>query len=166
MPLDPYHYASTFTRRVMEAWIAREPRRPPVFAPLSKPLSSCRVALVTSAALALRDDLPFDQAGERANPWWGDPSFRVIPQGATERDIAAWHLHTDPRPLVEDLDCALPTRRLAELIEQGVVGSAAPRHLSFMGYHLDTYQLELETAPLMLETLRQDDVDAALLAPS
>lgn len=68
------------TRRIMEAWIAREPAREIPWCPLPRPLPEATVALVSSAAVALATDQPFDQDGERRNPWWGDPSFRVIPR--------------------------------------------------------------------------------------
>ena len=41
------------------------------FAPLRKPLSEAKVALVTTAGLHLRGDRPFDS---------GDQSYRVIPR--------------------------------------------------------------------------------------
>ncbi len=49
------------------------------------------------------------------DPWWGDPSYRVIPPGTTERDVRLHHLHIDPRFGQEVLDVVLPMRRLEEL---------------------------------------------------
>jgi hypothetical protein len=43
--------------------------------------------LLSSAGIALKDDQPFDQEGERQNPWWGDPTYRVLPKTATEKDV-------------------------------------------------------------------------------
>ena len=38
---------------------------PPVLTPLRKPLAECTVALISTAGIARRDDVPFDQDGER-----------------------------------------------------------------------------------------------------
>ena len=107
------------------------------FTPLAKPLSECRVALVSTAGVARNDDRPFDQEGERRNPWWGDPSYRAIPLGTTEKDVRLYHLHIDPRFGESDLDVVLPMRRLTELSRAGLVGSPALTHYSVMGYILD-----------------------------
>jgi hypothetical protein len=50
--------------------------------PLTKPLSACRVALVSSAGIA-RHDQPFNQQLERRDPWWSDQSWRPIPLGTS-----------------------------------------------------------------------------------
>jgi hypothetical protein len=56
--------------------------------PLSKPLADSTVALLSSVGLALKTDRPFDQEGERRNPWWGDPSYRILPRrGDLERAV-------------------------------------------------------------------------------
>jgi hypothetical protein len=44
--------------------------------------------------------------GERQNPWWGDPSFRAIPNTATEQDVRINHLHVDTSYAERDLDTA------------------------------------------------------------
>lgn len=55
--------------------------------PLVKPLSKCRVALVSSGGIYQKDDVPFDLARERREPLWGGPSFREIPRGVAREDI-------------------------------------------------------------------------------
>jgi D-proline reductase (dithiol) PrdB len=155
------------TRSIVEAWTEREQQvaRDIPFSPLRKPLSSCTVALVSSAGLSLRGDKPFDAERERQDPWWGDPSFREIPLGTTEKDIRISHLHIDPAPITQDLDVTLPLRRLGELAAEGFVGRAAERHFSIMGYILRPDVLLGETAPAMAARMRAESVDAALLVP-
>ena len=123
------------------------------------------MALVSTAGVALKTDRPFDQEGERRNPWWGDPSFREIPLGTTEKDIRIQHLHIDPRFGEADLDVVLPMRRLTELAAGGFVGRAAPTHYSTMGYILDATELLAETAPAIARRMREERVDAAALVP-
>src|SRR5580765_6746721 len=143
--IDSYRFLDFASRQVMKAWAARQEPGMIPFTPLTKPLSECRVALISTAGIARNDDRPFDQEGERRNPWWGDPSFRTIPLGTTEKDIRVYHLHIDPQFGEQDLDVLLPMRRLAELAQEGVVGRRAPTHYSFMGYILDTTELEQKT---------------------
>lgn len=166
MSIDSYRFLDFASRQVMKAWAARE--RPGVipFTPLEKPLADCTVALISTAGIARNDDRPFDQEGERRNPWWGDPSFREIPLGTTERDVRLYHMHIDPRFGEADLDVVLPMRRLAELAEQGVVRQPAPRHYSLMGFILDPEVLVGQTAPALAERMRADAVDAAALVPA
>ena len=150
----------------MKAWAARAEAGNIPFSPLAKPLRECTIALVSTAGIAHRDDPPFDQERERLDPWWGDPTFRVIPLGTTEADVRIYHLHIDPRFGEADLDVLLPMRRLSELARDGTVGHPAPRHYSIMGYILDPGVLLEETAPAIVQAMRADRVDAAALVPA
>ena len=150
----------------MKAWAARQEPGVVPFVPLAKPLRESTIALVSTAGIARRDDRPFDQEGERRDPWWGDPTFRVIPLGTEEADVRIFHLHIDPRFGEADLDVLLPMRRLSELARDGVIGQPAPRHYSTMGYILDSRVLVQETAPAIVDAMRADGVDAAVLVPA
>jgi hypothetical protein len=152
-------------RQIVTAWTAREREREIPWTPLSKPLSQARVALVSSAALALNDDAPFDQEGERRNPWWGDPSFRVLPRDTQTGDVKCYHMHIDVSVPERDLDSVMPLGRLAELESEGFVGTSAPSHYSFMGYILKPEELLERHTPAMIERLKREEVDAVLLVP-
>lgn len=164
--MDSYRFLDFASRQVMKAWAARQHSGSTPFTPLTKPLSECTVALLSTAAVARNDDRPFDQARERRDPWWGDPSYRVIPLGTTEADARLYHLHIDPRFGQADLDVVLPMRRLSELAREGVVGDAAPHHYSIMGYILEPDVLVNETAPAIAAAMHADGVDAAALVPA
>jgi len=166
MAIDSYRFLDFASRQVMKAWAARERAGSIPFTPLGKPLRECTVALLSTAGVARNDDRPFDQEGERKNPWWGDPSFRTIPLGTEERDIRLYHMHIDTRFGEADLDVVLPMRRLAELAREGLVGSPAPTHYSIMGYILDPTELVGKTAPAIAERMRGEGVDAAALVPA
>jgi D-proline reductase (dithiol) PrdB len=164
--MDSYRFLDFASRQVMKAWAARlEPGVIP-FTPLAKPLGECTVALLSTAGIARNDDVPFDQEGERRNPWWGDPSFRTIPLGTTERDVRLYHLHIDTRFGEADLDVVLPLRRLAELAAEGVVGRPAATHYSIMGYLLEPAELLERTVPAIAAHLRAGHVDVVALAPA
>lgn len=164
--VDSYKYLSPATRTVVKAWIAREPRVEIPWTPLKKPLSESTVALVSSAGLARIGDRPFDTEREHRDPWWGDPSFRMIPRGTTEREVRSHHLHIERKFLEADLDVVLPLRRLEELARVSVIGGVAQEHYSFMGYLLDGTELVRTTAVEIAERLRAERVDAVLLVPA
>jgi D-proline reductase (dithiol) PrdB len=164
--IDSYRFLDFATRQVMKAWASRERADVIPFTPLTKPLNECTVALVSTAGIACQGDRPFDQERERRDPWWGDPSFRVIPMGTTEADVRVCHLHIDPRFAQADLDVVLPMRRLTELAQQGVIRQAAARHYSIMGYILEPDVLVHETAPAIAERMHADGIDAAALVPA
>ncbi len=166
MAINSYRFVDFATRRLMKAWAAREEPGVIPYTPLAKPLGECIVALVSTAGVARNDDQPFDQDGERRNPWWGDPSFRAIPLGATEKDVRLYHLHIDTRFGEADLDVVLPMRRLAELAAEGIVGRPAPTHYSVMGYVLEPQELVGKTAPAIAGRMRAERVDAAVLVPA
>jgi D-proline reductase (dithiol) PrdB len=155
--VDSYRFISGITRRMVKTWAGMEKPREIPWTPLSKKLSDCTVAL--------KNDRPFDQEGERRNPWWGDPSYRVIPCSATESDVSFYHMHINPAPALQDLNCMLPLERLQELERLGEIGRSAPRHYSIMGYLLDPEQMLCESVPAIINSLRQDQVDAVLLVP-
>jgi D-proline reductase (dithiol) PrdB len=166
MSIDSYRFLDFATRQVMKAWTDRQTFEAIPFTPLAKPLRECTIALVSTAGVARNDDKPFDQDRERQDPWWGDPTFRVIPLGTTERDVRLYHLHIDPRFGEADLDVVLPMRRLTELAQAGFVGQPAPRHCSLMGYILEPTVLVEQTTPLMADRMHLDGVDAAVLVPA
>jgi D-proline reductase (dithiol) PrdB len=164
--IDSYRFLDFASRQIMKSWAARQEPGVIPFTPLAKPLRECVVALVSTAGVARNDDQPFDQEGERRNPWWGDPSFRAIALGTTERDVRVHHLHIDPRFAESDLDVVLPMRRLTELSREGVVGAPAPTHYSVMGFILEPTELVTKTAPAIADRMRADRVDAAALVPA
>ncbi len=136
-----------------------------VWSSFEKRLSESRVALLTSSGMYLPNSQEsFDLEREKAEPTWGDPSFRAIPDIGD--DIALAHLHISHDDILTDPNVALPVDRLSELAGRGVVGSVAPRHYSVMGFQgvsLDGWREE--TAPEVIDLLHEDEVDGLILAP-
>lgn len=164
--VDSKRYLSGITKRLVKSWIKLETPREIPWTPLAKPLSDCTVALISSGGLALKSDRPFDQEGERQNPWWGDPSYRIIPRTATTEDVNIYHLHVDPTFVTQDLNCLLPLQRLAEMEEAGEIGRAAPSHYSFMGYTIQPEALLEESTPAIVGHLQNEEVDLVVLIPA
>ena len=164
--VDSYKYLDFITRKMVKAWVGMERPRPIPWTPLAKPLADSTVALISSGGLALKTDRPFDQAGERQNPWWGDPSYRILPRTATEQEVEVYHLHINPGFARQDLNCLLPLQRLQALADSGEVGGSAPHHYSIMGYILQPETLLAETTPQIIRHLRDERVDIVVLVPA
>ena len=129
---------------------------------LEKPVSEARVAVVTTAACFRRDQPPFDTTIRG-----GDYSYRVIPADTDLSTLEIAHRSDafDIRGITSDKNLALPLDRLKSLAEQGVIGSVAPRHFSFMGSIAAPGRLIAQTAPEVVQILLEDKVDAVLLTP-
>jgi D-proline reductase (dithiol) PrdB len=91
--------------------------------------------------------------------------YRVIPGEIKARDLVMSHVSTnfDRTGFQTDWNVVFPLDRLQELTREGVVGSVAAYHYSFMGA---TDPQEMETAARNLAFLLNGDrVDGALLLP-
>jgi D-proline reductase (dithiol) PrdB len=120
------------------------------------PLLRRRVAVVTTAGLSLRSDAPFKA---------GAADYRVIPGDTPAADIVMSHVSVnyDRTGFQEDVNVVLPRDRLRELASEGVIGSVADFHYSFMGA-ASIIAIEPKAKELA-GLLKKDRVDAVLLSP-
>ena len=135
---------------------------PVPWTPLEKPLSECRLALVSSAAFVTPDQGAFDGSLRG-----GDPSFRSIPSDFPSADLIDTHRSDsfDHEGMVRDPNLAFPVDRVRELIESGRIHSASDEHISFMGSITAPGRLVRDTAPEVASRLASNQVDVALLVP-
>ena len=63
--INSYRFLDGITGRMMKHWATLGPPRQIPWSPLVKPMSQCTVSIVSSAAVALKTDQPFDQDIER-----------------------------------------------------------------------------------------------------
>jgi D-proline reductase (dithiol) PrdB len=133
--------------------------------PLPKPLSECNVTLVSTAGIFLKSDESFDYDRERAEPSWGDPSYREIPRTAGQDDVEYSHLHIDTSFLKKDRNVAWPVDIFEDYEREGVIGHLADTLYSIMGYIPNYNPLLKRTAPLMIEKMKSEGVDAAFIVP-
>lgn len=118
------------------------------FAPLTKPLADCRVAIVTTTKRNPRSPL-----GPYAAPAQPQPDSMAT-------DQLTWHKQATT---TDDLGSFLPLDHLAALAREGVIGSAAPR---FAGITTAYSQRRVNIwAADVQATLEEDDVDLAILIP-
>jgi D-proline reductase (dithiol) PrdB len=163
--VDSYRFSGP-AAKIMRQAIPQEPQYDCIpWTPLRKPLSACRVALLTTAGISLKTDPPFDMERERQDPYWGDPSFRTLPRWATEKDIAVNHIHIKTEYIYQDLNIALPLLRFQELAQSGEIGELAPPHYSIMGYNTDPTELVCLSAPQIATQMNAEGVEVAFLVP-
>ena len=163
--VDSYRFLDGVAKRVMRHWSGLRAAGPVPWTPVAKPLSHCTIALVSSAALALNSDRPFDLQIERLEPWFSDPSYRVLPRNTRTGEVQICHLHINPAFAKQDLNCVMPLERLTELVALDEVGDSAPSHYSYVGYTLRPERLLHETVPSIIERMQQQRVDAVVLVP-
>ena len=132
------------------------------WAPLAKPLSQCKLALVSSAGFIAPGQPPFDSSVRG-----GDVSFRDIPSDIDVKTLIDTHRSEtfDHTGLRKDPNLAFPIDRVRELAARGRIGSVNHRHLSFMGSITAPGRLVRDTAPEVARRLVADGVDVALLVP-
>ena len=130
------------------------------WAPLTKPLAACSVALITTAGAHLKTQPPHDLLSH-----FGDTSFREIPGDTRAADLAVDHSHYDTTDANADPNIVLPIDRLHELATAGIIGSVAPLHFGFMGFIPDGRLLRDSTAPIVAERLVAQHTDAVLITP-
>ncbi len=136
------------------------------FVQLAKPLSRATIALVTTAGISLKSDPPFDMEREKADPSWGDPTFRAIPRGTTADDIDVSHLHINTKYILQDINVMLPLARMEEFERDQIIGHLAETAYSYYGFQWQSVDfLDTAIAP-MAKQMKQEQVDAVLLTPA
>ena len=135
----------------------QEPMGPAAWVVNSKPLSSKRIALITTAGLHFRDDEAFEFA---------DATFRAIPGDEDANNLVMSHssANFDRSGFQEDVNLVFPIDRFKELVADKVIGSLADIHYSFMGAGLlpEVYE---KTVRSLAGMLKKDKIDAVFLTP-
>jgi D-proline reductase (dithiol) PrdB len=125
-------------------------------------LSQSRLALISTAGAYLKDEqTPFD-----APHPIGDYSIRTFPSSTAFDQLDYAHTHYDQTAVRTDAQVLLPLRHLENMVREGYIGELAPSVISYMGYQPDATRTMDETFPAILERLKQERVQAALLVPA
>ena len=128
------------------------------FTPLAKPLSQCRVGLVTTASPSA--DLEPEAGVLRGDKRVWSGATREPPE-RLHTDHLSWDKQTTH---TDDVESFLPIRSLARLAQEGRIGELSPR---FYGAPTDYSQWRSreDDAPEVERLCREDGVDVALLVP-
>lgn len=122
------------------------------------PLAEATVAIVTTAGLHVEGDEGWAPDN--------DPSYRLLPSGARNLQLAHWSPNFDRVGIAADLNVAFPADRLDEMVAEGVIGAVGPNHVSFTGNQEDTVtRIRLETGPAAAAELKAQGIDVVLLTP-
>jgi len=126
--------------------------------PFTKPLGESCVALISAAGVFREDQEPFV-------PWAvNDLSFRLVPKDTTLDKLTLHHNYFDHRDAKKDLNCLFPLERLVELERSGYIGRLMPLTITLgMGRLYKRTELQKVTVPKILDVLREQGADAALL---
>lgn len=127
---------------------------------LQKPLSQCKVALISTAGVHLKSDEPFDVD----NPA-GDPSFRLIPADVTEQELTVTHIYYDTKFAKTDPSIVFPLEQLKKAAADGKIGMVSGQNIGLNGGILDTAIAEKDFIPKVVELFDNEGIDAALLVP-
>lgn len=135
-------------------WVAHE--TVPFTSPRS-PLSQSRIGLVTTAALPRRSAVA-DAAVYHKEAY-------ATSAAAVDGPLWTEHLFwAKEETTTDDLGSYLPLAHLDALAAEGVVGDVSPRFYGVPTVY-STRRTQVEHAPAVLEWMRADDVDLALLVP-
>jgi D-proline reductase (dithiol) PrdB len=143
--------------KFVKAMIGKEYKDTP-FHTLEKPLNKCKVALVTTAGVHLKQQTPF-------NTTMGDWTYRKIPSQTDVSELTVSHTHYDTSEALKDINVVFPIERLNELVEKNIIGSSATNHFGFMGYIPYTKPLIKGTAVEVARQFVDDGVDIVILTP-
>lgn len=132
----------------------------PYWTPLQKPLEECRVALLSTGGLYIKDKQP------PFNPDRDDLTFREIPKDVNTRTLAISHDNYDHADAEKDVNCIFPIERLSDLERQGYIAEFATTAYTMMGRIFSRTALQQELAPQILKKLKEAGVDVFLLVPA
>lgn len=120
------------------------------------PLAGRRIAVVSTAALGLRDDAPFLP---------GTSEFRALPASLPASELRMSHvsINYDRAGWQRDLNTIYPVERLGDLAREGAIGSVADTHYALMG-STDPRDMAA-SADAIAARMRSEGVNGVLLCP-
>ncbi len=128
----------------------------PAFSRPAKPLSECRVGLISTAGTYV--------TGQVAYYYKDDSSVRSIPADTSVEDLRFSHVTENYLPNArKDPRCVFPIEALPALVESGRIGGTADRFLSCMGGIYSQRRVHEELIPTLEAEL--PPVDVLLLVP-
>ncbi len=128
---------------------------------LDKPLSECRVSLLTSGGVSQCAMPAFDPEARN------DHRLDAIANDAPVGDFQIHDSYYDHSDADADINCVFPLARLRELAAAGEIGSVSDHFWSgFMGRIYNRSKVLEESGPAFAERLEDERVDILVAAPS
>lgn len=131
------------------------------FTPLKKPLAECRVTLISSSEISIRGR----QVVEDESHMGVVGGVYSIPSDTPLSELySPSHSYDRHATTLEDVNSFFPVSRLQEAVASGRIGSLTRRlHGVFNAY--SQRRTRERDAPALLERLREDGADIAVMAP-
>ena len=136
-------------------WV--ENATPGPFAPLAKPISSSKLALIASGGVY--------QAGQIAFHYKDDFSFRVLDTNLATDSLRATHFAYDLTDARRDANVVFPIDTLRAMVDEGTLGGLGPHAYTFMGGIYSSRLVREKLAPAIADRVIADEVDVVLLVP-
>jgi len=143
-------------------------------ATLSKPLSECKIALITSSGNFVDGDDPEPlgvvgmtqtEAEARIGEFLREaPTLSAIPVDTPASQLRVRHGGYPVEAVAADHQVALPLGHLAALADEGVIGELSPTAYSFVGAAAQA-RIRKDVGPAWAQQLADEQVDAVLLVP-
>ncbi|MGY9072793.1 MAG: glycine/sarcosine/betaine reductase selenoprotein B family protein [Acidimicrobiales bacterium] len=162
--MEPVRYVELLNQRYKAQgfppyeWTVNEPSE---LTTLQKPLSECRVSMLTSGGVS-HCSMPTWDAKAR-----NDFRLDTVDPEATSADFSVNDSYYDTADAEIDVNTVFPIDRLRELDAEGFIGSVGPRLWSgFMGRIYKRSHVTEVAAPALAQELHDDDIDLFLLVPA
>ena len=132
------------------------------FTALTKPLSECRVTLVSTSDVAVAN---VDGEGrDKSSEFLVGNAYSLPTDTPVERLFSRQQHYDKYATHLDDVNSYFPVSRLLEKVEQGRLDSMAKRCHGVYTAYSQNKTLEVD-APEVLKRCREDEVDIAVLTP-
>ncbi len=143
------------TKKNMTSEIYTPITPPPVWAPLTKPLSECTVGLASACGVHLKTQQPYKLAGDR--------TWREIPRDVEPDELMITHGGYDHTDVNRDINSMWPYQRMMELVEAGFIKEFCETNAGFMGGGGDIETFTHEIGPQVADLFKEQQTDIVLL---
>jgi len=128
---------------------------PPVWAPLTKPLSECKVGLASACGVHMKTQTPYKLAGDR--------TWKEIPRDIQPEELMITHGGYDHTDVNRDINSMWPYQRLQELVEAGFIKEFCDPNAGFMGGGGDIETFRTVIGPEVAKMFKEQGADIVLL---
>ena len=127
----------------------------PVWAPLNKPLSDCKVGFASACGVHLKTQTPYKLAG--------DMTWRKIPRDVDPDELMITHGGYDHTDVNRDINSMWPYQRMIELVDSGFIKEFCETNAGFMGGGGDIETFTNEIGPEVAQLFVEQKADVVIL---
>ena len=128
---------------------------PPVWNPLTNPITECKVGIASACGVHLKTQKPYKLAGDR--------TWRQIPANVQPDELMITHGGYDHTDVNKDINCMWPYQRVQELEKAGVIKKFCDVNAGFMGGGGDIETFTNVIGPEVAQLFKEEGADVVLL---